>query len=92
MFLQIFVIVGVWRHHIIYLGWALMESRTQVAYTALLQLIRNLLGPNIAVTRVITDFESAEQNAWNEVFGVTVQGCLWHMCRVSTDTAFEKLV
>lgn len=61
-----------------------MESRTQVAYRALLELLQNLLGPNIALTRVISDFETAEQNAWEGVFQVIVQGCLWHLCRVGS--------
>lgn len=60
-----------------------MESRTEVAYKAVLELIRHVLGPNIALTRVIGDFEAAQQNAWEETFGVMVQGCLWHLCRVN---------
>ena len=80
--LQVFCIEGVWRHRIVPLAWALMESRTEVAYTALFQLLSNLLGPNIELTRVITDYEAAQQNAWENVFHVRVQGCLWHLCRV----------
>lgn len=74
-------IVGVWNSHIVPLAWALMENRTQEAYTAVLQLLSHLLGDEIELTRVITDFEEAEMNSWEEVFEVRVQGCMWHMCR-----------
>jgi len=59
-----------------------MSCRTENAYTAVLELLRQLLGAQIELTRVITDFETAEQNAWHTVFGVRVQGCLWHLCKV----------
>lgn len=58
-----------------------MESRTEAAYTAVLQLLRNHIG-DLMARRVITDYEWAQRNAWTNVFGVNVQGCLWHMCRV----------
>ena len=81
--LQVFCIVGVWAHHIIPLAWVLMESAEEVAYTAVLELLAALLGPQIDLRRAITDFETAQQNAWQNVFHVQVQGCLWHLARVS---------
>lgn len=78
---QVFALVGTWNHHIIPLGWALMSRRTEAAYTAVLQLLSNLLGPNVVLRKAVTDFETAQQNAWEEVFGIIVQGCLWHLCR-----------
>lgn len=60
-----------------------MSSRTEVAYTAVLQLVSNLVGDNMNLRRAITDFETAEQNAWRNVFNVIVQGCLFHLGRVS---------
>lgn len=79
---QVFCIVGVWNDHIIPLAWVLMESRTEAAYTAVLQLLQNHMGPNIALNRAISDFETAEQNAWHNVFQVDTQGCMWHLARV----------
>ncbi|KAK3925520.1 Pol polyprotein [Frankliniella fusca] len=78
---QVFCIVGVWQHHIVPLAYALMETRTELAYTALFELLQHLLGPQILLTRVITDFEAGQQNAWENVFRVHVQGCLWHYSR-----------
>jgi len=60
---------------------AFMESRSQNAYVAVLELFQFHLGPNIHLTKVITDFEVGQQNAWQQVFQVRVQGCLWHACR-----------
>lgn len=60
-----------------------MQTRSEVAYTAVLQLLRNRLGDDLELHRTITDFETAEQNAWQHVFGVAVQCCLWHLGRVS---------
>lgn len=68
---------------------ALMESRTQDAYVAVLQLLLNHLGPNVNCTRVVTDFEMAQMNAWEEIFRARVQGCLWHACRRYLLTAQE---
>lgn len=65
------------------LAWVLMSGRTEEAYSAVLQYLRHLMGPEIEVNRAITDFETAEQNAWQNVFGISVQGCLWHADRVS---------
>ena len=62
-----------------------MESRTEVGYTAVLQLLQNILGQDIELTRIITDFETAQQNAWQNVFQIAVQGCLWHLARVRSD-------
>jgi len=73
----------VWDDKIILLAVVLMSSMTQVAYTAVLRFLRNLCGPDMELTRAITDFETAQQNSWAAVFGVQVQGCLWHECRVS---------
>ena len=58
-----------------------MESRTEVAYIAVLTFIKRRLGDHHRILRVITDFEQAEQNAWEMVF--QVQGCLYHVCAVS---------
>lgn len=67
-----------------------MESRSEIAYVAVLQLLQNLLGPNLHLTKVITDFETAQQNAWEQVFEVPVQGCLWHACRRFIITAQSR--
>ncbi|KAJ1521839.1 hypothetical protein ONE63_003474 [Megalurothrips usitatus] len=78
---QVFCIICVMQDHIVPLAWVLMESRTQAAYTAVLAYIRYILGDDINLRRVITDFEMAQQNAWQNVFNVMLQGCLWHLCR-----------
>lgn len=53
-----------------------------MAYIAVLTFIKMKLGEH-RILRVICDFEPAEQNAWVIVFGVHVQGCLYHVCAVS---------
>jgi len=73
----------VWDNTILPLAWALMSTKTEVAYTAVLSLLHELMGNEFELQRVVTDFEAAEQNAWQNVFEVHVQGCLWHLCRVS---------
>jgi len=60
-----------------------MEAKTENAYTAVLQLILHLCPDDMDLLRAITDFETGLQNAWERVFNVVVQGCHWHMCRVS---------
>ncbi|KAK3919969.1 Ribonuclease HII [Frankliniella fusca] len=78
---QVFCIVAVWNHHIITVGWVLMTSLTENAYTAVLQLLQQRLGPGIELTKVISDFETGQQNAWQNVFNVRTQGCVWHLSR-----------
>lgn len=66
------------------LVWVLMERQTEEAYRAVLELVRRLLHDyDIAFELVITDFERAQQNAWRDVFDINIQGCLWHLVRVS---------
>ncbi|KAE8738407.1 hypothetical protein FOCC_FOCC016113 [Frankliniella occidentalis] len=78
---NVFCIVGVWQHHIVPLAYALMETKSEAAYTAVFQLLLANLGLDIQLTKVITDFEAGQQNAWENVFQVNVQGCLWHYSR-----------
>lgn len=89
IFSKVFCIVGSWRFHNISLGVALMECRSQNAYVAVLELLRQHLGANIHLTKVITDFEVGMQNAFEQVFHVRVQGCLWHGCRRFLNAAGE---
>lgn len=60
-----------------------MERRTQEAYVAVLTHLRGLLPPPLRIRRVITDYERGQQNAWSAIFACTLQGCLWHLARVS---------
>ncbi|KAK3911685.1 Volume-regulated anion channel subunit LRRC8E, partial [Frankliniella fusca] len=79
---QLFTIVTTWTHHIVALAWALMSSKTQVAYEAVLTLVKNQLGQNVTRKIVMTDFERPQQAAWESVFpNCDLRGCLFHLVR-----------
>lgn len=63
------------------MAWVLMENLTEVAYSAVLQLIRHKTGPTQLVLNV-ADFEVAPHNAWENIMEVDIQGWLWHFGRV----------
>jgi hypothetical protein len=52
---------------VIPLGWALMERRTLSAYKALFSLLKQVC-PNFNPETIITDWEYAQQKAWQEHF------------------------
>ncbi|KAK3926922.1 GTPase Der [Frankliniella fusca] len=85
----VYVILTTWDYHVIPLAWVLMESQTNAAYDAVCQLLRRLVGDDIIVERIITDFEPAQRNGWINNFDTTVQGCLWHLVRAYVDEAKE---
>lgn len=60
----------------------LMSSKSEALYVAVLRYIQRIV-PRFRPSLVMTDFETALQNAWKEVFPrCTVHGCYWHYCRV----------
>lgn len=66
---------------IIPLGWVLMGRRSEAAYDAVLELLKNL-NPEIYPSHVVTDFEIAQQQAWRTAFPrCKVQGCLFHLAQ-----------
>ncbi|KAK3910717.1 LexA repressor [Frankliniella fusca] len=74
---QVFTIVTIHSHTVIPLLWAVMERKTECAYTAVLTLLRTHL-INWRFNLVISDFEDAIINAFTAVFAVDVQGCFFH--------------
>lgn len=66
---------------VIPIAQVLMSSKTQEEYVSVLQHIRHMV-PNFNPSLVMTDYETAMQNAWQQVFHVRVVGCYWHYCRV----------
>ncbi|KAK3915248.1 Protein FAR-RED ELONGATED HYPOCOTYL 3 [Frankliniella fusca] len=63
------------------LAYALMESRSQVAYHDLLSFIRRII-PELDPDFFMSDFETSLQNAVVEVFPrARLSGCLWHYAR-----------
>ncbi|KAK3910410.1 Tryptophan 2,3-dioxygenase, partial [Frankliniella fusca] len=78
---QLFVLVTRWRNCAIPLGCFLMESRTKSAYDAVFQLLKEL-APNFRPNVIMSDWEYAQQAAWQEAFpNAELHGCLWHLCR-----------
>lgn len=67
---------------VIPLCWCLMETKSQDAYESILLLLRAHLG-QWRFSKVVSDFEDAIINAFTNVFGVVVQGCLFHAADVS---------
>ncbi|KAJ1531327.1 hypothetical protein ONE63_000011 [Megalurothrips usitatus] len=74
---QVFTLVAVYGHTVIPLCWCLMERKTEAAYVAVLTYLRNHM-VRWNFIRVVCDFEDAIINAFTRVFGVQVQGCLFH--------------
>ncbi|XP_034246305.1 uncharacterized protein LOC117648159 [Thrips palmi] len=78
---QVFVLVTTWNNCVIPLGWFLMESRTKSAYMAVFNLLKHLC-PNLNPDVILSDWEKAQQEAWQESFPqAEIQGCLWHLGR-----------
>ncbi|KAK3929514.1 Granzyme-like protein 2, partial [Frankliniella fusca] len=87
---QVFTTVTTWNHHIVPLAWALMESKTEVAYEAILTFLKNQLGPGLTRKIVMTDFERGQQNAWESVFpDCDLRGCLFHLVKAFVQEALE---
>lgn len=63
--------------------YALMDSKLQVAYSALFQYMKNVLVPNMQVQLFISDFETALMSALAENFPNTaISGCWFHYAKV----------
>ncbi|KAK3932380.1 Carboxy-S-adenosyl-L-methionine synthase [Frankliniella fusca] len=77
---QVFQISTSIHNHVVPLVQVLMQSRTRVAYVAILEALREAL-PQFRPELVITDFECAQMQAWVQVYDVPVQGCYWHFSR-----------
>lgn len=66
------------------MAYALMESRTQEAYLAVLQRLRDM---GLSPRWLMADHEQALQNALRVAFpDAEVHGCLWHFAIVSAAT------
>ncbi|KAK3912141.1 putative WRKY transcription factor 4 [Frankliniella fusca] len=79
--MQLYTLVTVRDNHILPLAYALMESRSQVAYQDLFSFIRRIV-PELDPDYFMTDFETAQQNAVLDTFPrVRLSGCLWHYSR-----------
>lgn len=86
---QIWVFTTVRQHHIITLGWVLMQSKLTACYVAVLRALRRL-APNFRPNEVMCDFELAEQNAWAEVYpNAEAHGCYFHFCSATCENAKE---
>lgn len=59
-----------------------MDSKSESAYVSILTLLRTSL-VHWSFNTVVTDYEDAIINAFTIVFGVHVQGCLFHSATVS---------
>lgn len=56
-----------------------MESGTRAAYTSVFSLLRHL-SPGLNPQVIMSDWELAQQQAWQEVFPrAQLRGCLWHL-------------
>ncbi|CAI6360474.1 unnamed protein product [Macrosiphum euphorbiae] len=75
---QLFILHIIVQNHSIPIIYALMESKTEAAYTLLLTKCKALF-PSIIPNCVMTDFETALQNAFLTVYPETVaHGCWFH--------------
>ncbi|KAK3910275.1 Transposase for insertion sequence element IS905, partial [Frankliniella fusca] len=78
---QCFVLVTPWKNCVVPLGWVLMERKSQSAYSAVFRMLKHLC-PQFDPDVIITDWEYAQQKAWQDAFpNAQIQGCLWHLCR-----------
>lgn len=58
-----------------------MENKSQAAYESVLLLLQAHI-PHWRLRKAISDFEDAIINAFRNVFGAEVQGCLFHSANV----------
>ncbi|XP_034252579.1 uncharacterized protein LOC117652054 [Thrips palmi] len=78
---QVLQIVAVINGAVTPLVQVLLSSKSQLLYEATLRHIQRLV-PGFRPNCVMTDFETALQNAWKAVFPrCQVYGCYWHYCR-----------
>ncbi|KAK3911177.1 Hydroxyacylglutathione hydrolase [Frankliniella fusca] len=82
--------------HIIPLGSILMQSKLTACYVVALQAIRQMC-PNFRPTKIICDFEFAEQSAWRQVFpNAERHGCFFHhtndVCQKAKELGLRPLV
>ncbi|XP_052130886.1 uncharacterized protein LOC127751409 [Frankliniella occidentalis] len=79
--MQLYTLVTVRDNHILPLAYALMESRSEIAYRDLFTFIRRVV-PKMDPDFFMSDFEMAQLNAILEIIPrVTLSGCLWHFAR-----------
>ncbi|XP_052124336.1 uncharacterized protein LOC113216462 [Frankliniella occidentalis] len=89
---QVYTVVGNWNHHIIPIATVIMTRRTESAYDAVLQALHALLNGAPNVRKIVTDFEPAAQNAWEDNFpNAELQGCFFHVVRAFIRYAKEQL-
>ncbi|XP_034239117.1 uncharacterized protein LOC117644041 [Thrips palmi] len=75
---QVWTILALRRNHIVPLVRVLMQSKLQACYTVALTALKTAM-PTFNPRKVNCDFETAQSNAWLEVFPhIEVNGCLFH--------------
>ncbi|XP_057339494.1 uncharacterized protein LOC130676994 [Microplitis mediator] len=79
MFQQMYSIHGIFGEHTLPFVYVLSSSKSKSVYLGILRTIKELLPGVIKLRRMLTEFESAYMNAFEEVFpGVKITGCLFH--------------